>query len=355
MGTIIERKRKDGTTAYRAMIILKADGIIRHRESQTFGGRREAAGWIARREDELHRIGSDRLPDDAILADVIDQYTTESLRQIGRTKAQVLRSIKAHPLAHMRCSKIRSADVVAFAKSLATSGRQPQTVANYLSHLAAVFAIAKPAWGFPLDPAAVLDAMKVTKRMGYTTKSRQRDRRPDLPELDRLLDHFAHTLARRPASVPMPDVILFALFSTRRLEEITRLRWDDLDGHRVLVRDMKHPGDKLGNDQWVDLPPEALAIVQRQPRRGPLIFPYTTDAIGAAFTRACKVLGVHDLHFHDLRHEGISRLFEMGWNIPQVACVSGHRSWQSLKRYTHIRQRGDKYQGWKRNPGTGPG
>jgi integrase len=53
------------------------------------------------------------------------------------------------------------------------------------------------------------------------------------------------------------------------------------------------------------------------------------------------------LHFHDLRHEGISRLFEMGRSIPQVAAVSGHRSWQSLQRYSHIRQTGDKYAGWK--------
>ncbi|MGA6995231.1 MAG: hypothetical protein WBZ22_03140 [Pseudolabrys sp.] len=50
-----------------------------------------------------------------------------------------------------------------------------------------------------------------------------------------------------------------------------------------------------------------------------------------------------DLRFHDLRHEGISRLFEIGRTIPQAAAVSGHRSWTSLKRYTRIRQTGDKY------------
>src|SRR5215831_10607941 len=60
-----------------------------------------------------------------------------------------------------------------------------------------------------------------------------------------------------------------------------------------------------------------------------------------------SALGIDDLRFHDLRHEGISRLFEMGKTIPQAAAVSGHRSWTSLKRYTHIRQTGDKYKGWK--------
>jgi hypothetical protein len=53
------------------------------------------------------------------------------------------------------------------------------------------------------------------------------------------------------------------------------------------------------------------------------------------------------LHFHDLRRDGVSRLFEMGKGIPQAASVSGHRSWQNLKRYTHLRHTGDKYADWK--------
>ncbi|MET3579963.1 hypothetical protein ABID19_002994 [Mesorhizobium robiniae] len=48
-----------------------------------------------------------------------------------------------------------------------------------------------------------------------------------------------------------------------------------------------------------------------------------------------------------MRHDGVSRLFELGFNIPKVASNSGHRSWTSLKRYTHLRQTGDKYDGWK--------
>jgi integrase len=109
---------------------------------------------------------------------------------------------------------------------------------------------------------------------------------------------------------------------------------------------MKHPGQKIGNDTWVDLPEEAIRVIESMRQTKPAIFPYSPDAITANFTRACRLLGIDDLHFHDLRHEGISRLFEMGWNIPQVAAVSGHRSWVSLKRYTHIRDRGDKYACW---------
>jgi integrase len=137
--------------------------------------------------------------------------------------------------------------------------------------------------------------------------------------------------------------VLFALFSTRRQEEITRLAWADLDieHSRVLVRDLKHPGEKIGNDQWLDLPSCALKTILRQPKTSDRIFPFSTDAISASFTRACKMLGIDDLHFHDLRHHGISRMFELGYSIPRVAAVSGHRSWNSLKRYTHIRNKDD--------------
>lgn len=144
----------------------------------------------------------------------------------------------------------------------------------------------------------------------------------------------------------MNAIIAFAVYSGRRQEEITRVLWSDLEAGRVLVRDMKHPGEKVGNHVWCALVAEAEAVARSMPKVAPEIFPFTTDAISAAFTRACKILGIEDLHFHDLRHEAASRLFEMGWTIPRVAEVTGHRSWQSLQRYSHLRQTGDKLAGW---------
>ena len=91
---------------------------------------------------------------------------------------------------------------------------------------------------------------------------------------------------------------------------------------------------------------EAWAILHSMPRGCAEIFPYNSDSISASWTRACKILGIENLHFHDLRHEGISRLFEMDWDIPRVASVSGHRDWNSLRRYTHLHGRGDPYREW---------
>jgi integrase len=48
-----------------------------------------------------------------------------------------------------------------------------------------------------------------------------------------------------------------------------------------------------------------------------------------------KRAGIGDLHFHDLRHEAISGLFERGLTVPEVALISGHRDMRMLLRYSH--------------------
>ena len=55
-----------------------------------------------------------------------------------------------------------------------------------------------------------------------------------------------------------------------------------------------------------------------------------------AYIRACKRADIENLHFHDLRHEATSRLFEMGLNPMEVAAITGHKTLQMLKRYTHL-------------------
>ena len=346
MGSIIERTRKDGSKAFIAQIVIKKGGAIAHREAQTFDRKQAANAWIVKREADLKRPGGLDQKEDPPLAAVIDRYIAESQNAVLGTKAQVLKTIKNSDLGEIKCSELTSNALVSFAREL-TKNVEPQTCGNYFSHLSNIFTVARPAWGYPLSREAFEDAVTVVKKLGLIRKGIERTRRPTLDELDRLMEHFGRILEHRPSSIPMQKIVAFALFSTRRQEEITLLRWDDLDSDRILVRDMKHPGDKMGNNVYCELPSQALAVIQSMPRTAAAIFPYSTDAISAAFTRACRFLGIEDLRFHDLRHEGISRLFEIGSTIPQVAAVSGHRSWTSLKRYTHMRQTGDKYAEWK--------
>lgn len=350
MGTISERKRRDGSKAYTAQIRIMRDGATVHSEAQTFDRRPAAAAWLKKRETELSEPGAieNLTKPQATLADAIDRYLKESRKQLGRTKAQCLETLKGFSIASKACRDIGASDIVELASEL-SDGREPQTVGNYLSHLASVFAVARPAWDMDLDRTAMADATVVLKRLGVTSRSKQRDRRPTLDELGALMTYFGNREVRHPNALPMRRLLAFAIFSTRRQEEITRITWEDLDAEhsRVLVRDMKNPGEKIGNHVWCDLPAEALRVANTMPRGDARIFPFDSKSVSASFTRACLLLDIKDLHFHDLRHDGVSRLFELGWNIPHVAAVSGHRSWNSLKRYTHIKHRGDKYDGWE--------
>jgi integrase len=256
-----------------------------HREGQTFDRKQAAKAWLARRETELSEPGAFDRQKDVRLSAVIDQYIQESEREIGRTKAQVLAKIKDSPIAQLRCSEIKSPELVEFARSLKV---QPQTRASYLSHLAGVFRVARPLWGYPLDLQQIQDAMLAMRRLGTIAKGNSRSRRPTLDELDRLMAHFSKVQADRPRSAPMMKIIAFAIFSTRRQEEITRIAWDDYDeaGSRIWVRDMKHPGDKKGNHVLCELLPETVKIINSMPRTAPQIFPFSTDAISAGFRRA---------------------------------------------------------------------
>lgn len=227
MGSTIKRKRKDGSVAWLAQIAIRRAGKTIWRENRTFELRSVAAAWIEKREKNLAKPGAlENLPigesrrREVTLGDAIDKYVEDSAKAIGRTKAQVLKSIKEFDIANKFCAEIDSADIVAFAQEKLKTGVSPQTVSNYLSHLSAVFTVAGPAWNYSLDERAMRNAMIVAKKLGLTQKSR--DRRPTLDELDKLMSHFLDRSIRRPSSVPMHRVIAFAIFSTRRQDEINR-------------------------------------------------------------------------------------------------------------------------------------
>ncbi|MFB6402837.1 tyrosine-type recombinase/integrase [Pseudomonas putida] len=354
MGTITTRKRKDGSTTYDAQIRIMRKGVKVYQESQTFDRKTTAQAWIRKREAELHEPGAIEKANRSgvtvrhMVEKYLDQY--EKLRTLGKTKRATLLAIKETWLGDVVDSELTSQKLVDYAMwRMEKDGIQAQTVGNDLAHLGAVLSVARPAWGYEVDPHAMPDARKVLRKMGAVTRSRERNRRPTLAELEKILKYFEEMRDRRKQEIDMLRVVLFALFSTRRQEEITRIRWDALNekDQSALITDMKNPGQKYGNDVWCHVPDEAWRILKSMPRVADEVFPYNSKSISASFTRACNFLEMDDLHFHDLRHDGVSRLFEMGWDIPKVASVSGHRDWNSMRRYTHLRGNGDPYKGWE--------
>ena len=73
------------------------------------------------------------------------------------------------------------------------------------------------------------------------------------------------------------------------------------------------------------------------PLHEPTVFDYKPRGLPGEFLKLCRRKRIHDLHFHDLRHEGTSRLFEKGLNPVEVATITGHKDTRMLMRYTHLR------------------
>ena len=108
-----------------------------------------------------------------------------------------------------------------------------------------------------------------------------------------------------------------------------------------MVCDVKHPRTTEGNHRRFKFTKKAWKIVKSMPDTGDLIFPYNPKTISEYFTRACHMLGIKDLRFHDFRHDGISRLFEgknrSKYSIPDAQLITLHENWTDLKRYANLK------------------
>jgi integrase len=259
---------------------------------------------------------------------IIHRYEGEF--ELGRTAANVLKHLSAG-LGHLNLESLTAQAVATYVTSRAYG---PSTAAVEMAVLGRVLRVARSVWKMPVRPEVMTDARDALKIAGKVKKSRHRDRRPTDDEIERLCSWFD---AR--SSLPMRDIITFAVATAMRAGEITRLRWSDLDADKatITIRDRKDPVAKIGNHQVVPLLGDAMAIIARQPRTGELIFPFKESTFSSIFPRACQALGIVDLRFHDLRHEGASRLFEKGYQIQEVAMFTGHADWSMLKRYTQLR------------------
>lgn len=222
-----------------------------------------------------------------------------------------------------------------WARKRRQAGAGPATVLHNLMTVSAALSQAKPMFDLDIDAAPVRDAIKALRSMKLVAKPQRRTRRPTDDELSRLLAEYDRVSDHPTSFIPMREITLLAIALPRRLGELTRALWSDLNGNVLTLRDTKNP--TAPRTEEVPVLPEAAAILDALPRVDERILPYNPESISAAHQRACERLGIEDLHFHDFRREGISRLFKAGLSIPEVSKISGHLNWGMLKIYTEIR------------------
>ncbi|WP_163833252.1 tyrosine-type recombinase/integrase [Spartinivicinus ruber] len=343
MLTIVKRPRANGNVAYRAVVRVKWKGKIVYSESRTFDRERLAKAWGKKRELELQTTdGIEKLKVAKVtVAELIERYIQEvdPIKRLGRSKRYTLEQLRCSDLGRKSAVELTSSDVIDHCKIRQSEGAGPATVSQDVTYLRTIFSLCQAAWGMPITSGAIDAARPVLNQLGLIGKSSRRDRRVTPDEINQLSAAFKERFSNRQANIPMSDIFEFAIETAMRQNEICSLRWEDLnlDKKTIVIRERKDPKNKHNNHQEVPLLGKALGIVLKQPQVSDLIFPYNSKSVGAAFTRVVRSLGIHDLRFHDLRHEAASRLFEQGYDIQEVALVTGHKDWNMLRRYTQIK------------------
>lgn len=308
---------------------------------KTFRVKRDADDWARTTEDEMvrglyiRRQSADRMT----LAQALERYAAEvtptkkHYTQLGERShlAALTKFFGAYSMSAV------SPDLVAkFRDQRLADGKAANTVRLDLALLGHLYAVAMREWGVGL----VYNPVRLIRK---PTPGAARDRRLDAGEEARL---FAAVAAH---SNPMLKwIVELAIETGMRRSEITSLKLEHVDMERRIVRLLE---TKNGEPRTVPLSRRATEVMREaisnpvRPGDTRLIFfgepgrdgqrrPWQYDRV---WRQILAKEGFRDLHFHDLRHEAVSRLVEQGFSDQEVSAISGHKSMQMLKRYTHLR------------------
>ncbi len=309
--------------------------------SKNFRTKRDAQDWARRIEDEMVRgIYIQRsASEQTTLNDALDRYLKEvtpfkkaSTQSAEKKRAEQLRI----PLGSYSLAAITPVIVADYRDFRLDEGKSAGTVRLELALLGHLFTMAIKEWGLGL----VMNPVALIRR---PSPGQGRNRRLSDGEEARLLAECdAH-------SNPMLGwVVRIALYTGMRRGEIATLTRDQVDLSRRIIR---LTDTKNGSARTVPLSKNAIKVFEDalnnpiSPDDTDLIFfgepgkdgirrAYTLNKVWETALKRAKITG---LRFHDLRHEAVSRLVEKGLSDQEVSAVSGHKSMQMLKRYTHLR------------------
>ena len=308
-----------GNLQWRARIRIKGYPV----QTRTFETKTDAEAWAKITESEMVRgvFISQKEAENTTLAEALERYEREiSSRKkgYGREKTRI-KNWMGHDLAKRSLASIRGSDMAHYRDARIKSGYASNTVRLELAVLSHLFETARKEWGME-------GLSNPVKSIRMPSPPEGRDRRLRTGELEKLLENTTEEMGR---------IIRFALETGMRRSEITGMTWESLDLKKRVVTLSE---TKNGTKRIVPLSQESIRILSGMPRRiNGKVWGVAPDTISQDFAQACHKSEIKGLTFHDLRHEATSRFFEKGLNPMQVSAITGHKTLQMLKRYTHLR------------------
>jgi integrase len=215
-----------------------------------------------------------------------------------------------------------------FSKNLINAPRVSKgTVKNELDMLSKVLDVTTKEFGIALPNGNSVAGIRKPSGAGA------RERRLVADEQSRLLCE-----CQASRNQWLAPAVSLAIETAMRQGEMLNLHWEDIDLENRIAQ-LKET--KNGEERAVPLSTGAIKVLRAIPvHLSGRVFPIDRMTLYKAFERACARAGIVDLTFHDLRHEALSILAERGdLSVLELAAVSGHKTLQVLKRYTHIQAR----------------
>lgn len=295
--------------------------------SKTFPNKKDALLWAKKTESDMERgVWLDIKRVDISIQDALARYSEEvtpskkgASRELNRIK-----HLMGYKIATKNLCSVRGSDIAEFRDYLMGKGYAPATVKKFLEVLSSLFNTAISEWGYESLSNPVRQVKKPIVRNGRT-------RRLAASEENLLLD-----AAAKHKGGWLKPVILLTIETAMRRGEVAALRIEDINLEKRIAT--LHE-TKNGDSRLVPLSSraiQAIKVLMNERVNGRLVG-VNADAITGAFHTAVKRAGLTNLRVHDLRHEGVSRLFERGLNPLEVAAISGHKTLSMLQRYTHLK------------------
>lgn len=314
MATI--RQRQD-----RWQAIIKRKGYPT--QSKTFDLRKDAEKWARQQERALDagQWVNQTEAQKTTLGDLLERYAKEVSVTKRGAQVEALRVgvIRRSSLAKYAPAAI-TGKMIADYRDTRLGSVSGSTVNRELALLSHLFTVAMREWGIALHSNPVTLVRK-------PANNKARDRTLTDAQREALL-----TACGKCHSPWIKPVVIFALETATRRGEILSLTW----GNVSLETSTAFVSGKTGARK-VPLSPTCMEALRALPRSlDGRVFPVSVDTLKQAYERAVKRAGIDDFTFHDLRHDALTRLAGMGFNILELRSISGHTTANMLQRYVSI-------------------
>ena len=283
--------------------------------SKTFTKKSHAQKWAKSAEVAIESGQYSESPE-LTVKDALIEYQQSKLSHDKRSHPHIKNAISG--LGKYKADSILSSQLVAYRNNRLKT-HSNQTVKHELSMVLRSLRWARDELGYA-------DIKIPTVKMPSIPRGRSRRISPQ--EESDLLDALRFTS-------DVQSIVSLAIETGMRRSELINMRWSDIE---MKSRTLHIPQTKTDSPRTIPLSSRAIKVLHTLQRNiSEKVFEITSDSVSQAFKRACKRAGIDNLRFHDCRHEAVTRFFEMGLNVMEVAAISGHKDLKMLQRYTHLR------------------